>query len=205
VTGRRGRPSRRNEIVTAAETLLNERGLSGMTTRAIAEAVPCSEGAIYVHFEDRLSLVLEVLQESLPEIAVPVHGLLKKLGTGDPEQNLVDALGGLARFYRRVTPMLCALTSEPELLKRFQKTLGNAGKGPHRSIAMLASYIEGEQKLGRIDGEVNAKVAANVLMATPFLHEFTALIFGSADKLESKRLVRLALRKSDATGSRMTS
>jgi hypothetical protein len=43
------------------------------------------------------------------------------------------------------------------------------------------------------------------LMATPFLREFTALIFGSADKLESKRLVRLALRKSDATGSRMTS
>lgn len=184
----------------AAETLLRERGLNGMTTRAIAEAVPCSEGAIYVHFKDRLSLILEVLQESLPEMLIPLHALLKKVGTGNPEQNLIAAIGGLTRFHGRVTPMLCSLMSEPELLERFRQSLKNSGKGPQRGIATLANYIEKEQKLGRIDSEVNAKAAAAILMASSFFHQFTAGLFNSTERLESKRLVQFVLRRSDATG-----
>lgn len=185
----------------AAETLLRERGLTGMTTRAIAEAVPCSEGAIYVHFNDRLSLILEVLQESLPEMLTPLHALLKRVGKGNPEQNLIAAIGGLTRFHGRVAPMLCSLVSEPELLDRFRRSLKNSGKGPHRGIATLASYIEQEQKLGRVNSEVNAKTAAAVLMASSFFHQFTARLFNSTERLESKRLVQFVLRRSDATGS----
>lgn len=185
----------------AAETLLRERGLNGMTTRAIAEAVPCSEGAIYVHFKDRLSLILEVLQESLPEMLIPLHALLKKVGRGNPEQNLIAAIGGLTRFHRRVTPMLCSLISEPELLERFRQSLEKSGKGPQRGIATLANYIEQEQRLGRIDSEVNAKAAATVLMASSFFQQFTAMLFNSAEKLESKRLVQSLLRRPDAAGS----
>lgn len=178
----------------AAETLLRERGLNGMTTRAIAEAVPCSEGAIYVHFKDRLSLILEVLHESLPEMLIPLHALLKKVGTGSPEQNLITALGGLTRFHRRVTPMLCSLMSEPELLERFRRSLENSGKGPQRGIATIANYIEKEQRLGRIHSDVNAKAAATVLMACSFFHQFTAGLFDSTEGLESKSLVRCVLR-----------
>jgi AcrR family transcriptional regulator len=173
-----------------------------MTTRAIAETVPCSEGAIYVHFKDRLSLILEVLRESLPEMQVPLHELLKKVGTCNPERNLIAAVGGLTRFHGRVTPMLCSLMSEPELLERFRKSLSNSGKGPHRGIATLANYIEQEQKLGRIDLEVNSKAAATVLMASSFFHQFTAGLFGSTEKFESKRLVQLSLRKPDAARSK---
>jgi AcrR family transcriptional regulator len=204
MTSKRGRPSRRSQIVMAAETLLRERGLNGMTTRAVAEAVPCSEGAIYVHFKDRLSLILEVLFESLPEMLVPLHALLEKVGTGSPEQNLIAAVGGLTRFHGRVTPMLCSLMSEPELLKRFRQSLESSGKGPHRGIATLANYIEQEQRLGRIASEVNAKAAATVLMASSLFHQFTARLFGSTDRLESKRLVQFALRRSDAKRSNKT-
>lgn len=186
--------------MTAAERLLNERGLNGMTTRAIAEAVPCSEGAIYVHFKDRLSLILEVLHESLPEMLIPLHGLLKKVGTANPEQNLIAAVGGLMRFHARVTPMLCSLMSEPELLERFRHSLTISGKGPRLGIATLADYIEQEQRLGRIDSEVNSKAAATALMASSFFHQFTARVFGSTERFESKRLVQLALRTPGVAG-----
>src|SRR6478752_3128585 len=96
---RGGRPSRRGEIVAAAAGLLRDRGLQGVTTRAIAEAVPCSEGAIYVHFKDRLELLLAVLQRSLPEMLIPLHALANKAGTRTPRQNLADALSGLTRFH----------------------------------------------------------------------------------------------------------
>ncbi|UWZ84559.1 TetR/AcrR family transcriptional regulator [Occallatibacter riparius] len=173
-----------------------------MTTRAIAEAVPCSEGAIYVHFKDRLSLVLEVLQQSLPEMLVPLHSLVNNVGVGEPERNLMDAVDALGRFHVRVTPMLCSLMSESELLIRFRQSLSDSAKGPHRGIATLATYIEREQKLGRIDPDVDAKTAAHLLMAASFFHQFTTLLFGHADKLETRRLVRFALRKRKAGGPR---
>jgi AcrR family transcriptional regulator len=199
LTSKRGRPSRKNQIVKAAEALLRERGLNGMTTRAVAEAVPCSEGAIYFHFEDRLALILEVLHESLPEMLVPLHALTAKAGTGDPEQNLLVAVTGLARFHRRVTLMLCSLMSEPELLARFRQSLGDSRKGPHRGIATLAKYIEQEQTLGRISSGVNANAAATALMAGTFFRQFTAELFGQAQGLQPKHLVQFSLRTPDST------
>ena len=191
---KRGRPSRKDEIVSAAESLLQKRGLNGMTTRAIAEAVPCSEGAIYVHFNDRVSLILEVLHESLPDMLVPLHALAQNVGRGTPERNLVTALAGLLKFQTRVVPMLCSIMSEPELLDRFRKTLTAEGKGPHRGIATVANYIEQEQKLGRIDLEVDAKMAATVLMSCTLFHVFTERLLGSTARIDSKRLVQLAIR-----------
>ena len=194
--GERGRPSRRQQIIEAAEALLQESGLNGMTTRAIAEAVPCSEGAIYVHFSDRLSLILEVLHECLPAMLVPLHALAQNVGRQTAETNLVAAVNGLMQFQARVVPMLCSLISEPELLDRFRKTLAKDNKGPHRGIATLAAYIEQEQKLGRIDANVDARTAATVLMSCTLFHIFTERVFGSTRRLDSRRLVRSAIRSS---------
>jgi hypothetical protein len=134
---------------------------------------------------------------------IPLHALLEKAGTGNPQQNLVAAVGGLMRFHRRVAPMLCSLMSEPELLERFRHSLASSGKGPHRGIATLANYIDQEQSLGRIDPDVNAKAAATALMASSFFHQFSATLFGSTERLEIKRLVQLVIRTSSGprTGS----
>jgi AcrR family transcriptional regulator len=189
--------NRKARMVVAAEALLRERGLGGVTTRAVAEAVPCSEGAIYVHFKDRLELLLTVLQESLPEMLVPLHALEEKVGIGTPRQNLGIALAGLMRFHDRVAPMLAALITEPELLQRFRQALETTGKGPHRGIATLAQYIAEEQKLGRIKIQVDAKTAASVLMASSFFHIFTSKLLGYASKLDVKRLIDLAIQSSE--------
>src|SRR5271169_2398160 len=53
-----GRVNRRKAILQAAETLILERGLSGVTTRQISRDAGCSEGALYVHFHGRLELLL---------------------------------------------------------------------------------------------------------------------------------------------------
>src|SRR5579871_6104500 len=87
--------NRKEKMVAAAEALLRERGIGGVTTRAIAESVPCSEGAIYVHFRDRLELLLAVLHQALPEMLVPLHALEAKVGKGTPGHNLAVALAGL--------------------------------------------------------------------------------------------------------------
>lgn len=196
-TARKGRTNRKALIVTAAETLLRDRGLSGVTTRAVAEAVPCSEGAIYVHFEDRLALLLAVLHASLPEMLVPLHALRVKAGKGTPERNLVTAVEGLLRFHRRISPMLCSLIVEPKLLERFRSSLAEEDKGPHRGIRTLTNYIVEEQRLRRIVADVDAHASASVLMASSFFHSFTEGLLGSTSKLNARKLVRFAIRSSD--------
>ena len=190
---RGGRVSRRGEIVAAAAGLLRERGLQGVTTRAIAEAVPCSEGAIYVHFKDRLELILAVLEVHLPEMLVPLHGLRGRIGEGTVEENLIAAVEGLVRFQQRVVGMLCSLVSEPELRGRFRERLGAEGRGPERGIRTLAEYIAEEQALGRVPGEVDAMQAARGLMAGAFFHVFTEELFGRRDTLDAKGMVRQAV------------
>jgi AcrR family transcriptional regulator len=192
-TRRGGRPSRRAQIVSTAERLLRERGLAGVTTRAIAENVPCSEGAIYVHFEDRLELILAVLEESLPEMLVPLHGLKETLGKGTPTENLVSAITGLVRFHERVVTMLCSLVGETELRERFRRSLGAEGRGPDKGIATLAGYIEAEKALGRIEAHVNAKIGAQVMMASAFFHVFTKELLGQSKRLDAIGVVRLAI------------
>lgn len=193
----RSRGNRKARIVQSTEALLRERGLGGVTTRAIAEAVPCSEGAIYVHFRDRLELILAVLQESLPEMLTPLHALEQKLGTATPQKNLAAALTGLTAFHDRVLPMLCSLLTEPELLQRFRQSLSNSDKGPHRGIATLANYIEQEQQRGRIAPQIDAKTAASVLMASSFFYIFTSHLLGSPTRLDSKRLINFVINSSD--------
>jgi AcrR family transcriptional regulator len=189
----RGRPSRKTEIVAATEALLREKGLSGVTTRAIAESVPCSEGAIYVHFEDRLALILAVLEESLPAMLVPLHELKDRVGVDTVEANLVVALRGLLQFHQRVMVMMCSLIGEPELKARFRQSLAGQGRGPERGVATLAKYIEEEKALGRVSARVDAKQAARALMAGSFFHGFTEALLGGEEPMDATGLVAMVL------------
>jgi AcrR family transcriptional regulator len=189
----RGRPSRKAEIVGATERLLREKGVAGVTTRAIAESVPCSEGAIYFHFEDRLALILAVLEESLPAMLVPLHELKDKIGHDNVETNLVIAVQGLIQFHQRVMVMLCSLVGEPELRERFRQSLGKDGRGPERGVATLARYIDEEKKLSRIAANVDSHSAASALMAGSFFRVFTAELLGRVEGFDANRLVRMVL------------
>jgi AcrR family transcriptional regulator len=175
----RGRPSRRPEIITAAETLIRTRGLASVTTRAIAEQAGCSEAALYVHFDNRLTLLLAVLEESLPEMLLPLKALEQSIGTYTPQQNLGKSLRAIFAFHQRVVPMLCGLFADPQLLTAYRESLTTHNKGPHGAIARLQKYISAEQALGRIDKTVDAEIAATLLMASSFFKSFVSQFFGS--------------------------
>ena len=175
----RGRPSRRPEIIAAAERLIRTRGLAGVTTRAIAEQAGCSEAALYVHFDNRLSLLLAVLEESLPDMLVPLKALEQSIGTLTPQQNLAKSLRAIFAFHERVVPMLCSLFADPQLLTAYRDSLTSRSKGPHGAIGRLQKYISAEQLLGRIATSIHAETAATMLMAGSFFQAFVSQFFGS--------------------------
>jgi AcrR family transcriptional regulator len=189
VAGPTRKNNRKAQIVSAAERLLSERGLAAVTTRAIAEAVPCSEGAIYVHFPNRLELILTVFEQELAAMLTPLRALEEKVGTGTPRVNLTQAVTALQRFHGRVAPMLCSMFAEAELLEGFRRTLAARQKGPQGAMGRLASYIRAEQKLQRIAEEVDAEFVAAALMSGCFFAAFHRALLGQslgalvADKL----------------------
>ena len=188
---KRGRPSRRPQIVAATEKLIRTRGLANATTKAIAAAADCSEGALYVHFKNRSELLLAVLEENLPDMLEPLHTLNEAVGKASPRENLQQALMGIFAFHQRVMPGVCALFSEPDLLAHYRRSLTAQKKGPHGAIARLRKYIVAEQKLGRINRGMDAEIAATTLMANSFFRSFVGQFFGEQHPFEPfcRRLV----------------
>ncbi|HEY1993537.1 MAG TPA: TetR/AcrR family transcriptional regulator [Edaphobacter sp.] len=175
----RGRPSRRPEIIAATEALIRTRGLANTTTRAIAEQAGCSEAALYVHFDNRLTLLLAVLEESLPDMLLPLKSLEQSIGTRTPEQNLTGVLRAIFAFHERVVPMLCGLFADPQLLSAYRDSLTTRNKGPQGAIARLQRYISAEQSLGHIDKSIDAETAATMLMASSFFKAFVSNFFAA--------------------------
>jgi AcrR family transcriptional regulator len=193
----RGRPSRRPQILAAAEVLIRTQGLSSATTRAIAELAGCSEAALYVHFENRLQLLLAVLEESLPDMLIPLRALEGSIGKFTPQQNRGKAQREIYTFHERVIPMICGLFADPELLTAYRKSLVGQNKGPHGAISRLQKYIAAEQKLLRIDESIDAETAATTLMAGSFFKAFLSQFFGEPKPSATafKKLVASAIRK----------
>jgi AcrR family transcriptional regulator len=180
ITKRSGKLNRRADILRAAEKLMRSRGLSGVTTRQISQAVGCSEGALYVHFKGRLELLVAMLEESLPEMLGPLRALRESVGRGSAQQNLVYAMGGIFRFHQGVIPRTAGLFAEPELLAAYRNSLKRQGKGPHLSMRVLEEYIRSEQRLARIASHVDAKFAASMMMSASFFRAFIDTFFGKS-------------------------
>jgi AcrR family transcriptional regulator len=165
--------NRRSEILKAAEKLMGSRGLSAVTTRQIAKEVGCSDSALYAHFEGRLELLLAMLDENLPDMRGTMQTLKESVGRGSPQANLAVTLGGIYNFHRRVTPQLAGLFAEPELLTAYRESLLHQNKGPHRGMKVIEDYIRAEQKLSRIGAQVDARLAAYLLMSSSLFRAFS--------------------------------
>lgn len=185
-----GRVNRRKEILRAAEKLMLSHGLSGVTTRQISREAGCSEGALYVHFNGRLDLLLAMLEEGLPKMLGPLQILQRRIGRGSAQSNLVVALTGIYLFHQRVTPLAAGLFAEPALLAAYRASLAREGKGPHLSMKVLQRYIAAEQRLERIDQRVDPELAAYLLMSASFFRAFSEQSFSGHMKPTWRKLVR---------------
>jgi AcrR family transcriptional regulator len=80
------RINRRDEIVAAATRLFMEQGYEGTSVRQIAEAVGCTEAALYYHFKDgKRALLSEVVDENMPDFL----GLLDRVETPDSFEDAI--------------------------------------------------------------------------------------------------------------------
>jgi AcrR family transcriptional regulator len=154
----------RAHLVDTTARLLAERGLAGLTTRAIARAAEVSDGVLYNHFADKDELLLAAMSSHVEFLFAEFAAVDPAPGTGTVAGNLAVRMAAGVTLQARLLPLLAGLIGQPELLARFfaamhSSTIG----GPQRVISSLEDYLRDEQRLGRLRSSEDAHIAATLL------------------------------------------
>jgi AcrR family transcriptional regulator len=186
------KPTLRRRIIDAADELIREHGLGGATTREIAKAAGCAEGSIYVHFEDKIDLVIAVIVEREPFFAELLE-LPAKAGKNRIDENLVPWVHELLQLLRDNQPIFFALMGDPNVFARFKARLRERETGPVAVFKAAAAYVRAEQELGRLDAAVPPEVVASILIGACRDQTLTRALAGvepTEDEAFARALVR---------------
>jgi AcrR family transcriptional regulator len=177
----------RRKIVDATAKILRTEGLSATTTRRIAREVGCADGTLYVHFHNRIDLLLAVLEETIPAFLEPMRTLRSRVGRRTVAANLGDAATAAFTLYDGGGPVWAALFAEPEVLAAFREELRRRGFGPEVPRAAIAEYVVEEQKGGRIAASVSPQGVAGALLGAIFQRCFASHFLGQSRPAEDDR------------------
>ena len=186
------KPTLRRRIIEAADGLIREHGLGGATTREIAKAAGCAEGSIYVHFEDKIDLVIAVIVEREPFFAELLE-LPAKAGENAVEDNLVPWVEELLQLLRDNQPIFYALMGDRNVFARFKERLRERETGPVAVFKAATEYVRAEQELRRIDPGVPPDVVASILIGACRDQTLTRALAGvepPASEVFARALVR---------------
>jgi AcrR family transcriptional regulator len=172
------RPDLRDALLAAADRLMRERGARGLTTREIAREAGCSDGALYVHFQDKAHLLAAVCERWIPDLASAVGSLIERVGVATVQENLEEIAAVALRTFNEMVPAIFAIGGDPELLTYQQAALRAAGRGPRRGVESIAAYLAAEQRLGRVRADADAVMAANLVLGSCWQRAAMGYYFG---------------------------
>lgn len=152
----------RQYILEAAERMIQTKGLARLTNKEIAEEAGCAEGTLYKHFETKDELILAAIEENVPDFLAVVSDA--RIGQGTIEANVRDIAQASIRYYRKLLPLATALFGDIELLNRHRQWMQEQKGGPLNIHERVANYMAAEQRLGRLNPEVDPFALATLLL-----------------------------------------
>lgn len=166
----------RGKIIEAAEKLIQLKGMSRVTTKDIARETGLSEGALYRHFDHKEEIFFAIMMKHLPALfeAFQTH----QAGTATIRENLEAIALATIRYYEQVIPMSASFLADTELLAQFREEVQPLHGGPQSLFERIATYIEGEQQLGRIDQHISPLCLASLLLGPCFQRVFIEQLLG---------------------------
>jgi AcrR family transcriptional regulator len=186
----------KEKLIAATMRLLSSQGLGCVTTRDIARAANVAEGALYNHFGDKAELILAVVLDQLGDFPDVLHSLPLKIGQNTVQKNLERVLQSAFAFHFRMTPLMCSLFADQELLVRVRNLMKERSMGPARSTSVIAAYLRAEQQLGRVASAAVPETVAGLMLAASFNTALCDHFFhsGSAGEAKAHRQLRDTVR-----------
>lgn len=166
----------RQKILDATERLIQLKGLSRVTTKEIARETGLSEGALYRHFEHKEEVFFAIIAQHLPIFLGTFETHLP--GTKDVLTNFKAITLAAMDYFGKLIPMSASFLADTELLAQYRKkmsqvTEGLMAGGPQKIEELMATYIDEEKQLGRIQTPIASREIAILLLGACF--QFTYL------------------------------
>lgn len=176
----------RQRILSAAVTVLRDRGFQGTTTKAIARAAGVSEGSIYNHFADKTELIGATMFEVSAGIREALARLCSRAGARTVEDNLTDLAVAEITFFFDVLPITGPTLGDRGLLAWLRDRDLSAGSisqpplpappGPVLGHAMLIAYLDDERERGRLLPDARPAYLAATLIGACQQYAFLNLL-----------------------------
>lgn len=156
----------REQLFTAAESLLVDGGPSALTSRAVTTEAGVAKGVLHKHFDDFDAFLAEFVMDRVDRMDVRAKALLQQAGTGDVVDNLAEAI--TAVFRSAAVAMVALVTFRDDLRRRLRETWPAGVPVLTEAAVMIKAYLEREQELGRL-GDLDADGVAPMLIGTGHL------------------------------------
>lgn len=172
----------RQKILEATERLIRMKGLARVTTKEIAREVGLSEGALYRHFEHKEEVFFAIIARYLPSFLKAFETHLP--GTADIESNLTAiALAGM-EYFGELLPLSASFLADTELLTQYRQkmrevTAGPVEHGPQNIEKLLATYLDEERQLGRLQTSIPSRELAVLLLGACFQYIYLYQLMGT--------------------------
>lgn len=159
----------RQQLFDAAERVLIRDGPGGLTSRSVTAEAGVAKGVLHRHFADFDAFLAELILDRIGRIGDQALVLREAAGTGTVAGNLTEALADV--FSTVAVAIIALITFRDDLRTRLRQATGTAGVPlATEAVAMIASYLNTEQRLGRIRPDADVNTLAPMLVGTGHLY-----------------------------------
>ena len=166
-----GRPRVRDKILRAAAELLDQKGVTGLTTRGVAQKAGVTEASVFNNFRDKAGLLQALLKEQIPEFTLFSEALAEPA-----EPDLAAWLGRVFvaahNYFRIVLPLAGPQLSSGRPARAAQSRESYMG---HSALKIRLLEL---QELGLIECAVDASAIALLLMGAAMHSALTTATLG---------------------------
>ncbi len=166
-----GRPRVRDKILLAASELLEQKGVTGLTTRGVAKKAGVTEASVFNNFRDKAGLLQALLKEQMSEFTLFSDALAEPV-----EPDLAAWLGRVFvaahNYFRLVLPL-----AGPQL-SRGRPARMAPSREHYMGHSALKNRLVELQELGVIEGSVDASAIALLLMGAAMHSALTTATLG---------------------------
>jgi AcrR family transcriptional regulator len=184
VNYRSKRTGRRDEIIHTAAQLFSEKSYHDVTMDEIAEKVGVAKGTIYLYFESKEKLYLEILEEGFESIESLIEKEIEK-GESAP-QKMKKVLKLIFSFYRQNLDVLRILSRDETHLIREHFEFTEHWR--HRRVKLYKKILEKGVKEGSfrpINTELTSLIIFGLVRSVMFFYETDKSAEETADEVFS--------------------
>jgi AcrR family transcriptional regulator len=195
-TSRQPPSDQKERLLAATGRLLSSQGLGCVSTRDIARAANVAEGALYHHFGDKAELIVSVVMHQLGDFPEVLQSLPLQVGQNTVQKNLETVLESAFAFHHRITPLVCSLFADQDLLAKVRGMMNERSMGPGRAAVAIAAYLRAEQQLGRVGASADPETISELMIAVSFNTAMCDQFFcgGSDRKGKARQRLRESVR-----------